>query len=432
MAELSVFALVPFVLMLAGIAVCPLILPQWWEKNTNKIIYSLLLALPTMLYLTLRGCSSEVLHQMFYDYLPFIVLVGTLFVVTGGINIKLNMRPTPMVNSLLLVVGFLLASLMGTTGAALLLVRPLLEINRERRYKAHLVLFFIALVANCGGLLTPLGDPPLFMLFLRGVPFEWFLKLFPMWLFAGGALLFLYFLSDIFYYNKEQGGFKASVRENDGAVITCSGARNFIYLLLVVLTVAFVNKGSFSFMADEKAPLYVDFLREIVLLAIAAVSWLTTDSKVRAANSFSWAPLNEVVVLFFGVFATMTPALLFLQSLTGEIGINTPAEFYYATGSLSSFLDNTPTAVAFHALAIRFSEGCTDIVGGVREGYLVAVSLGAVFFGSMTYIGNGPNFMVKAIAERRGVKMPGFIAYILLFSLPVLLPIFILVQLLFL
>ena len=431
MNDIAFWMLVPFVVMLLGVAFCPLLLPGWWSANRNKAVFSLVLALPVMSLLSADGYFCAVVELILYDYLPFVVLVGTLFVVTSGINLRLNMQPTPWNNILILAGGYLLASFMGTTGAALLLVRPLLEVNRARRYKAHLLLFFIALVANCGGLLTPLGDPPLFMLFLRGVPFGWFLGLYPAWLFVGGVLLLLALLSDLFFYRKE-GGCVTNKKMSSGAFIYCRGKGNLLCLLCVVLVVAFVNEGSLPFMANESAPVYVRLLREMILLVVAAVSWLTTSSKVRRACFFSWAPLGEVVILFFGIFATMTPVLLFLQSHAGETGVSTPVGFYYATGALSSFLDNTPTAVAFHTLAMRFSIGLSDVVGGVGEGFLAAVSMGAVFFGGMTYIGNGPNFMVKSIAEREGVVMPGFLGYVFRFSLPLLLPVFILVQKLFL
>ena len=431
MEPIALWVLIPFVLMLLGIAAAPLVIPHWWEKDINKIIYSLVLAVPTIAYLVSIGYAHEVVHQMVYDYVPFIILVGTLFVITGGIHIRLNLNPTPLANTFMLLVGFLLASLMGTTGAALLLVRPLLRMNEHRAHKAHLMLFLIALVANCGGLLTPLGDPPLFMLFLRGVPFEWFAGLYPAWMLVGAIMLLFYYIVDRYLYKIEGASEERPVEGHDGALVRCKGGLNFLFLLGVVLTVAYVNKGYIPAMGEEHAPVYIKLLREIVLVVLAVASWYSTGKNVRISNLYSWAPLNEVVILFFGVFATMTPALLFLQAHACEIGISSPTGFYYVTGLLSSFLDNTPTAVAFHTLALEFSSGCTDLVGGVREAYLVAISIGAVFFGSMTYIGNGPNFMVKSIAEQDGVKMPGFFGYIMRFAIPVLLPIYIVIQLLF-
>lgn len=432
MEPIALWVLIPFFLMLLGIAVGPLLVPHWWEKDSNKIIYSSVLAIPTIVYLVNIGYTEEVIHQMFYDYVPFIILVGALFVITGGIHIRLNLNPTPLANTFMLLVGFALASLMGTTGAALLLVRPLLRMNEHRVYKAHLMLFLIALVANCGGLLTPLGDPPLFMLFLRGVPFDWFSGLYPAWAFSGVIMLVIYYLTDRYLYHKEGACEEYPVEGHDGMLIRCKGALNFLFLIGVVLTVAYVNKGYISYMADEHAPVYVKLLREIILLILAACSLLFSGKSVRVSNQYSWAPLTEVVILFFGVFATMTPALLYLQVHATEFGISSPTGFYYVTGLLSSFLDNTPTAVAFHTLAMEFSnEQLGALIAGINEPYLVAISIAAVFFGSMTYIGNGPNFMVKSIAEQSGVKMPGFFGYIVRFSLPVLLPIYVLIQLLF-
>ena len=314
MEPIALWLLIPFIFMLLGIAAAPLVAPHWWEKDINKIIYSLLLAVPTIVYLVKIGYTHEVVHQMIFDYVPFIILVGTLFVVTGGIHIRLNFNPTPFANTLILSVGFLLASIMGTTGAALLLVRPLLRMNEHRANKAHLMLFFIALVANCGGLLTPLGDPPLFMLFLRGVPFEWFFGLYPAWILVGAVMLLLYYIVDSILYKKEGASEERPIEGHDGALVRCKGATNFLFLVGVVLTVAYVNKGYIPAMGEEHAPVYIKLLREVVLVILAVASWYSTSKNVRVSNFYSWGPLNEVVILFFGVFATMTPALLFLQA----------------------------------------------------------------------------------------------------------------------
>jgi Na+/H+ antiporter NhaD/arsenite permease-like protein len=290
------------------------------------------------------------------------------------------------------------------------------------------MLFLIALVANCGGLLTPLGDPPLFMLFLRGVPFGWFLTLLPVWATIGAILLALYYLADTYFYRKEE---KTDVATEANSV-TCRGAQNFIYLVAIVLAVAFINTEHIPLMQENGAPLYIMFLREIVLIIIALLSWFTTSSTTRKENSYSWSSFNEIAILFFGIFVTMTPALIYLRSHASEIGIASESGFYYATGLLSSFLDNTPTAITLYTLAMESNvSGTGAMVAGIPESYLAAISLGAVLFGSMTYIGNGPNFMIKSIAEEDGVKMPGFFGYILQFALPVLLPLFIIIQLLF-
>ena len=431
MESINSWSVIPFLFVLIGVAVFPHIFPRFWNKEINKIFFSFAVVIPVIVYLIDAGYSSEVTHQILYDYIPFIILVFALFVITSGIHIRLNLRPTPIANTFILLIGFIFASIMGTTGAALLLVRPLLNMNKKRINKAHLMLFLIALVANCGGLLTPLGDPPLFMLFLRGVPFNWFLGLFPIWMFAGLIMLLIYYLLDSYFYKKEIIKSVPDYNKNDSKFIICKGGINFLFLIAIVLTVAYINKHYFVLIGDKDANIFVKFSREIILLILAVVSWLFTDRNVRVSNHFSWSPFNEVAILFFAIFATMTPALLLLQTHAKEIGLTSPSDFYYATGFLSSFLDNTPTAVAFYTLAMEFSDGFTDIVGGVRTSFLVAISVGAVFFGSMTYIGNGPNFMIKSIAENEGIKMPGFLKYILKFSIPILLPIYILIQLIF-
>lgn len=445
----SAWSMIPFGLMLLMIAIGPLIAEKWWEKNLNKLIVSLVLGVSTGACLILGGMGHELEHQVVFDYLPFIILLLALFVITGGIHLSGDIKAKPWVNTLFLGIGFILASLMGTTGAAMLLIRPVIETNKERKYTVHTILFFIALVANCGGLLTPLGDPPLFMLFLRGASFTWFLNMWMEWAFAGVVLLVLYYFIDSYYYKKEAVADIA--RDNcEQKKLRLDGKINFIYLLGVVLSVAFINEGYLEFMKDENAPIYVKFLREIVLLALAALSYFTTSKKTRfEENKFSWAPIVEVAVLFLGIFVTMTPALAYLKAHAADLGLNAGWQFYYSTGLLSAFLDNTPTAVAFHSVACGLPESVEaaasgllangdgivngiNFVAGVPELLLKAICVGAVFFGAMTYIGNGPNFMVKAIAEESGIKMPSFFGYMVKFSLVILLPVYILIQLLFL
>ena len=433
----SAWSLIPFGLMLLVIAVAPLIFDKWWENNKHKLTVSLLLAIPTGVCLVMGGMAKALEHQLLSDYIPFIVLLMALYVITGGIHLSGDIQAKPWVNTCFLGLGWLLASLMGTTGAAMLLIRPLLTTNQQRAHKVHTVLFFIALVANCGGLLTPLGDPPLFMLFLRGAEFTWFVSMLPQWLFTGVILLLIYFVLDTYFYKKEHWtSLSADAREHKPLAIL--GKFNLIYLLGVILAVAFIHSGVIPEMADENAQLWVKYLREIVLLFLSALSLYTTEKRVRyELNKYSWEPINEVAVLFFGIFVTMTPALAYLNDNAASLGLTHTWQFYYATGALSSFLDNTPTAVAFHSVASGLSpEQMThfgsQVVAGVPEVLLQAICLGAVFFGAMTYIGNGPNFMVKAIAEESGVKMPSFFGYMLKFSLIVLLPIYILVQLIFL
>ena len=433
----SAWSLIPFGIMLLMIAIGPLVAEKWWESNINKLIVSLFLGVPTAVCLIMGGMTHDLEHQVLFDYVPFIVLLLVLFVITGGIHLSGDIKAKPWVNTLFLGIGYILASLMGTTGAAMLLIRPVITTNQQRKHTVHTILFFIALVANCGGLLTPLGDPPLFMLFLRGAPFTWFLSMLPEWAFTGALLLIIYYFVDRYYYAKEDWTNLA----NDSLEyekLRLTGSINFVYLIGVILSVAFINEGTIPQMGEENAPLWLKFLREIVLLSLTGLSLYTTKKEVRyTQNKFTWAPIIEVAVLFLGIFTTMTPALAYLKAHAAELGLNTPWQFYYSTGMLSSFLDNTPTAVAFHSVATgltaeQMTAFACPIVAGIPEILLKAISLGAVMFGAMTYIGNGPNFMVKAIAEESGIKMPSFFGYMLKFSLVVLLPIYIIVQLIFL
>lgn len=434
--EIPVWALIPFVVMLLCIAIGPLVAEHWWENNKNKLIVSLVLGVPTAIWLCLNGMSHDLMHQMIFDYIPFIILLTALFTVTGGIHLSGDIPAKPSVNTLFLGIGLVLASIMGTTGAAMLLIRPLIETNKERKNKVHTILFFIAIVANCGGLLTPLGDPPLFLLYLKGAPFTWFLNLFVEWAFAGILLLVIYYFVDSYCYNKEK---KEDLIKDFQRVkpLRLSGNINFLYLAAIVCAVAFINPGTIPAMGEEHAPIYMKLLREIVLIGIILASLFTTSKKVREDNKYSWGPIIEVAVLFLGIFATMTPALLFLKEAAPNLGLTESWQFYYCTGALSSFLDNAPTALAFHSVAsglpadLPIVESAT-LVAGIPEILLKAISIGAVFFGAMTYIGNGPNFMVKAIAEENKIEMPSFFGYMIKFSLIVLLPVYILTQLIFL
>ncbi len=428
--QIPLWASIPFALMLAMIAVGPLLFNEWWESNKNKLITSLVLGIPTAIYLINVGRTDALSHQLIFDYIPFIILLGALFVITGGIHLSGDIQAKPAINTLFLAIGGVLASFMGTTGAAMLLIRPVIRTNAQRKYKVHTILFFIAIVANCGGLLTPLGDPPLFLLYLRGAEFTWFMHMLPEWLTANVLLLLIYFIFDTYYSKKEP---LENIRADKTNVepIKLSGNINFLFLLGVVLSVAFLNEQYLPIISENHA---FAFIREGAILLMAALSLIFSSKIVRTANNFTWGPITEVAFLFLGIFITMVPALLYLENNAANFGISSPAHFYYATGSLSAFLDNAPTAVAFHKLALSLpgiSEG-GNIVAGIPEHLLTAISLGAVLFGSMTYIGNGPNFMVKAIAEENKISMPGFFGYMFKFSLIVLLPIYILIQLIFL
>lgn len=433
----SAWSMIPFGMMLLIIAVAPLIAEEWWESNKHKLTVAIFLGVPTAVCLIMGGMLHELEHQLFGDYIPFIILLLALYVVTGGIHLSGDIKATPWVNTSFLGLGWILASIMGTTGAAMLLIRPLLSTNQQREHKVHTVLFFIALCANCGGLLTPLGDPPLFMLFLRGAEFTWFASMWGPWLFTGALLMAIYYVLDTYYYKREHAHALQADHEQQQPLVF-KGKHNFIYLVGIVLAVAFINSGMIPEMADPESPMWLRYLRELVLLSLTFMSLYTTKRRVRyGLNKFSWAPIIEVAVLFLGIFTTMTPALAYLNANAASLGLDATWQFYYSTGLLSSFLDNTPTAVAFHSVATGLTPDQMavfggNIVAGIPEILLEAICLGSVFFGAMTYIGNGPNFMVKAIAEENGIKMPSFFGYMLKFSLIVLLPVYILVQLIFL
>ncbi len=420
--------LIPFVLQLLCIAVLPLTkLGEWWEENSHKLIVSLVLGVPVGAWLCMNGMSHELEHQMIYDYVPFILLLMALYVTTGGICIKGNLVATPLTNTIILAIGYLLASFMGTTGAAMLLIRLVLDTISERKYKTHTVLFFIATIANCGGILTPLGDPPLFLLFQKGAPFGWFMSLAPEWATVGVLLLGTYFLLDTYYYKKEPKENIKKDLENERR-LKATGLINILWLLCVIASTMFINKTYIPVMGEHDAPFYVKLLREWVFIFIIIVSLLTTKKIVRKNNNFSWTPILEVACVFCGIFATMTPALMFLGNMKEEIQavLSQPWHFLYGTGFLSAFLDNAPTAMVFNSMAPS-----GDIAGLANEVFLGAISVGAVFFGALTYIGNGPNFMVKSIAEQNGINMPSFFGYMFKFSLVVCLPIYIIVQLIF-
>lgn len=424
---------IPFILMLASIAIMPIAAEKFWDSNKNKLIVSLILGVPVAIWLIANGMVTELEHSVIFDYLPFVILLAALFVITGGIFVDGDIMATPRNNTILLAIGAVLASFMGTTGAAMLLIRPLLKINSEREFKTHSVLFFIAIIANAGGLLTPIGDPPLFILYLRGVHFTWFFHLFPEWFFTNDILLLIYYFYDKIQYKKEKPE-NIALDIVEITPIKIRGSLNFLFLLGVVLSVALINKNVIPEL--ENSP-YASFIREIVILIMLILSLIFTKKKVRESNKFTWHPIIEVAYLFLGIFITMVPVILYLETNAEALGIIHPIQFYYASGSLSSFLDNTPTAVTFYSLAEGLVK--TDpklfanlpLVAGVPEHILAAIATGSVMFGAMTYIGNGPNFMVKSIAEEQKVPMPHFFAYMYKFSLIVLLPLYILIQLVF-
>ncbi len=408
-ALLPVYTVVPFVVILLGIAVLPLAAPLWWESNRNKLLVSIVLGLPVLVLYLVREPSALV--RMAEEYVSFIVLLAALYVISGGILMRGDLLATPRVNSTFLAIGSVLASFIGTTGASMLLVRALLQTNRERTRVRHTVIFFIFLVSNIGGMLTPLGDPPLFLGYLQGVPFGWTFRLWPHWLLMVGVLLVTYFVWDTLLYTREP---LAALRRDRARVepLRVRGALNGLGLAGVVLAVAFLGAPA----------------REAVLVALAAASLWRTPREIRRANGFTASPIVEVAVVFFGIFLTMIPALELLRLRGGELGVRAPWQFFWATGALSSFLDNAPTYLTF--LALGQGLGLAREVVDVPHTILAAISVGAVAMGANSYIGNAPNFMVKSIAEEQGVRMPSFFGY-MLYSGVVLLPLFAVVTLIF-
>jgi Na+/H+ antiporter NhaD/arsenite permease-like protein len=403
------YTILPFIAMLLAIAICPLRIPHWWESNRHKALVAVGLGAP-ILVLYLRRDPAALLH-MAEEYVSFIILLAGLYVIAGGILLRGDLVATPLTNAAFLGLGSLLASFIGTTGASMLLIRPLLQTNSERRHVKHTVIFFVFLVSNIGGMLTPLGDPPLFLGYLRGVPFAWTFRLWLPWLLLVIVLLLVYLVWDTRQYAREPLAALARDRRNVEP-LRVRGALNAVGLAGVVLAVACLH-----------AP-----WREFAIVALAALSLWRTPRNIRRANGFTSYPIVEVAVLFFGIFLTMLPALDLLRLHGSELGVREPWQFFWATGVLSSFLDNAPTYLTFLALAqgLRLA----NEVVGVPHAILAAISVGAVAMGANTYIGNAPNFMVKAIAEEAGVKMPSFFGY-MLYSGAILIPLFVLVSLLF-
>ena len=406
---LPLYTVLPFVAMLLAIALFPLWLPHWWESDRSKLAVSAALGAPVLVLYLARQPGALV--HMATDYVSFIVLLAGLYVIAGGVLLTGDLEASPLVNTAFLATGSLLASLVGTTGASMLLIRPLLQTNRERARVTHTVVFFIFLVSNIGGMLTPLGDPPLFLGYLQGVPFAWTLRLWPPWLTMTASLLLLYYVWDTRHHAHET---RAALRRDRTQIepLRIRGALNGLWLAGVVAAVALLH-----------AP-----VRELAILALAGISLWRTPKAIRRANQFTAAPMVEVAVLFLGIFLTMIPALELLHMRGGELGVREPWQFFWTAGTLSSFLDNAPTYLAF--LALAQSLGLPAQVVGVPHVILAAISVGAVAMGANTYIGNAPNLMVKAIAEAAGVRMPSFFGY-MAYSGAVLLPLFAIVTLLF-
>jgi Na+/H+ antiporter NhaD/arsenite permease-like protein len=409
-----VWSAIPFVLLLLGIALLPVTAGSWWHHNRNKAIVAALCGGPVaILLLSIPGGAVPLVHAI-EEYFSFIVMLGALFVVSGGVSLTGDLRAHPPTNTAFLAAGAVLANLIGTTGASMLLIRPVLQTNSERKRTAHIPVFFIFIVSNTGGLLTPLGDPPLFLGFLRGVDFFWTLSLWQEWAVVNALILLVFFICDLVQYRRER---PEDIRFDESRVhpLRLRGWKlNGSLMVGVVLCVL-----------SKKYPNTVTFpLPELGMIAITAFSIGLTPRSVRAANRFTWAPIMEVAVLFAGIFVCMVPALELLQVHGQRFGLTEPWQFFWVTGFLSSGLDNAPTYVTIGTLAVQSAgaDGFADL--SVKAPLLLAaVSCGSVFMGANTYIGNGPNFMVKAIAENAGYRMPSFFGYMGIAAV-VLLPVF--------
>ena len=442
---LSIYWVIPFAGILLSIAIFPLIAPHFWHKNFGKVslFWSISLLIPLLItqHIGFSVTLYEVLHVGLLEYVPFIILLLALFTISGGVRLKGSLVGKPIVNVLIILIGTLLASWMGTTGAAMLLIRPLIRANQKRKYKVHTVVFFIFLVANIGGSLTPLGDPPLFLGFLKGVSFFWTTSaMFLPMLMVVCYLIVVYFLMDSYLYKKED----ISVIENDDNTntekLSLEGSFNLILLVGVIGSVLLSGfwRPHIYFSIYHVHVELQNLTRDILLLLLTYVSWQQTPQSIRKANEYTWFPIVEVAKLFAGIFITIIPAISILkagdkgalaaiiQSVSNESG---PVNYMYfwLTGILSSFLDNAPTYLVFFNTA----GGDPTLLMTDYYNTLLAISAGAVFMGANTYIGNAPNFMVKSISESSGIEMPSFFGFLVKYSLPILFPIFFIVSIVF-
>ncbi len=446
---LPIWSMLPFVGILLSIAFFPLMYPHVWHRHFGKIsaFWALTFAIP-FLALYQGAAVGEILHILLIDYTPFIILLGGLFVISAGIVIRGTLSGTPMLNTGLLLIGSLLASLIGTTGASMVMIRPVLRANQNRIRKAHIICFFIFLVANIGGTLTPLGDPPLFLGYLHHIPFFWVTRnLFPHFLLTTGVLLTLFYVIDMYFFRQEAA--PAADTQGEKTPLHIKGMHNGIILtgiIVIILMSGFLRLGEIDILGIPVT--FQNLLRDAGIVVLALVSLKTTSKTLREENAFSWTPIMEVAKLFAGIFITMIPVIAILKAGgAGALGnivnaVQSPNTYFWATGMLSAFLDNAPTYLAFFNMALAktgLSNGqiSATLCGGAAQaqagfsGLLKAISIGAVFMGAFSYLGNAPNFMVKSIAEEAGVNMPSFFGYILKYAVPILLPLFAIVAFVF-
>lgn len=438
---------IPFAGLLLCIAVMPLVKPQWWEKNQALavIVWSLLFIIPFAIKYGAGDATETILECIVNDYLTFIVLLFGLFCVSGNITLEGNLAGSPKVNTIFLIIGTLLSSCIGTTGASMLMVRPIIKMNSWRKHKCQIMIFFIFMISNMGGCLTPIGDPPLLMGFMRGVPFFWSLHLFPVLLFNVAVLAVIFYLLDRRNYRKDIAeGLQPDISK-PGVEIKIKGLHNIIFLIMIVgaviLSGTLPGMSAFQDAAGNVRGIHLfgevtlgfpSLIEMVIILVAAFLSFKTTNAEIRTLNHFTWGAIQEVAVLFVGIFITMQPALMLLKVLGPELGISKPYQMFWSTGMLSSFLDNTPTYLVFLTTAgtLGYTSGIVTTVGTISIKVLTAISCGAVFMGANTYIGNAPNFMVKSISDENGIRMPSFFGY-MAWSLAILVPVFILDTLVF-
>jgi len=439
--SLPLWSALPFLGILLSIALFPLFAPRWWHHHFPKVsaMWAIVFAIP-FVWVYRGDALHEIAHIYLIDYIPFIILLWALFVAAGGVLVRGTLHGTPQLNTLMLVIGTALASWTGTTGASMIMIRPVLRANAWRRRKVHVIVFFIFLVSNIGGSLTPLGDPPLFLGFLHSVPFFWTMNLIRPMIVVVLPLLAVFYLIDLHYYRREEKQPAQEKREP----VRVEGLHNLIFLggvVAAVLVSGLVKLGTFHFLGTE---LRIEFVaRDVFLVLMGILSLKTTREEIHRDNGFSWFPIKEVGYLFAGIFMTIIPMLAILKAgehgaMSGLVALaKHPSQYFWITGSLSSFLDNAPTYLTFFntALGAYFPglpepQAVASLIAE-RETYLLAISAGAVFMGANTYIGNAPNFMVKSIAEEAGVAMPSFFGYMARYSLPILIPTFVLVTLVF-
>lgn len=443
---LPYWTVIPFIIILLAIALVPLFLGHWWESNLNKSVVSVFCSLPVAAYFFWIGpLGMEVLTEILRDYYAFIILLVALFTISGGIHLEGNLKASPIINTIFLGLGAILASFIGTTGASMLLIRPLLSTNRERKIKKHIFIFFIFLVANIGGSLLPVGDPPLFLGYLFGVPFFWTLRLWPIWLTEVGLLLLVFYLWDTWAYSKES---PADIRRDlkQQTRFKIHGLMNIVLILGVLCSVVFLKNYQVGGYNIDLA-----WMQQPTMILLALISFVLDHRKKERAhkhghlqfksprehNAFTFYAMIEVAVLFIGIFITMTPAICLLKAHGAETGVKHAWQFFWMSGGLSSFLDNAPTYATYFALGQGVTKGLLTsdpglsvvaaYTGPITEQILMAISAGSVFMGANSYIGNAPNFMVKSICEEAKIKMPSFFGY-MIYSGGILIPSFLMIM----